>query len=216
MKPNAPSRFALSPPAGSPLLTLWVFLVATRAAVKADVYEYIDKYGHVHLTDRPERTGYSLLVKTFRSAGGSNYRRSAGIGSSKRSRARYSSLIAKAAHRYRLPDALLHAVIRAESVYDPFAVSHKGAVGLMQLMPDTARRYGVSNLTDPVANLQGGSRYLRDLLRLFQQNLRLALAAYNAGENAVIRHGYKIPPYQETRLYVEKVLQYYRQYQAVF
>jgi soluble lytic murein transglycosylase-like protein len=109
----------------------------------------------------------------------------------------------------------LHAVIRAESAYDPFAVSHKGAVGLMQLMPDTARRYGVSNLTDPVANLQGGSRYLRDLLRLFKQNLRLALAAYNAGENAVIRHGHKIPPYQETRLYVEKALRYYRQYQAV-
>jgi len=79
----------------------------------------------------------------------------------------------------------------------------------------TARRYGVRNFTVPMANVRGGSRYLHDLLRLFKQNLRLVLTAYNAGENAVIRHGYKIPPYQETQLYVEKVLQYYRQYQAV-
>ncbi len=216
MKRNKPSRFALSPPASSPLITLLVlFLVGVTPAAKADIYKYIDKYGRVHLTDKPEHTGYMLWVKTFRSAARGHNRRSSGIGSNKRNRARFSPLIASAAHRYRLPDALLHAVITAESAYNPIAVSHKGAVGLMQLMPDTARRYGVSNLTDPAANLQGGTRYLRDLLQLFKQNLRLALAAYNAGENAVIRHGYKIPPYQETQLYVEKVLQYYRHYQAV-
>ncbi|MGH8644346.1 MAG: transglycosylase SLT domain-containing protein [Gammaproteobacteria bacterium] len=204
-------RFALSPPAGSPLVTLLVFfLVGIAPATKADIYKYIDKYGGVHLTDKPEHTGYRLW-----SAARAHNRRSGGIGSNKKNRARFAPLIAKAAHRYQLPDALLHAVIAAESAYNPLAVSHKGAMGLMQLMPDTARRYGVRNLTDPMANLQGGSRYLRDLLRLFKQNLRLALAAYNAGENAVIRHGYQIPPYQETQLYVEKVLQYYRQYQAV-
>ncbi|MGH8659227.1 MAG: transglycosylase SLT domain-containing protein [Gammaproteobacteria bacterium] len=198
------------------MVTLLVFfLVGIAPAAKADIYKYIDKYGRVHLTDKPAHTGYRLLVKTFRSAARLHNRRSAGIGPNKKDRARFSPLIANAAHRYQLPDALLHAVITAESAYNPLAVSHKGAVGLMQLMPDTARRYGVRNLTDPMANLQGGSRYLRDLLRLFKQNLRLALAAYNAGENAVIRHGYKIPPYQETQLYVEKVLQYYRQYQAV-
>ncbi|MGH8613152.1 MAG: transglycosylase SLT domain-containing protein [Gammaproteobacteria bacterium] len=214
MKRNKLNRFALSPPPGSALTLLVFFLVGIPPA-NADIYKYIDKYGRVHLTDKPEHTGYRLLVKTFRSEARSKYRRSAGIGSNKKNRARFSPLIAKAAHRYQLPDALLHAVITAESAYNPLAISHKGAVGLMQLMPDTARRYGVRNLTDPMANVQGGSRYLRDLLRLFKQNLRLALAAYNAGENAVIRHGYKIPPYQETQLYVEKVLQYYRQYRTV-
>jgi len=209
-------RFTLSPPAGSPLVTLLVsFLVGIAPAVKADIYKYIDKYGRVHLTEKPEHTGYTLWADPFRSAARVNNRRSTGIGSNKKNRARFSPLIARAAQRYRLPDALLHAVITAESAYNPLAISHKGAVGLMQLMPDTARRYGVRNLTDPMANVQGGSRYLRDLLQLFKQNLRLALAAYNAGENAVIRHGYKIPPYQETQLYVEKVLQYYRQYRTV-
>ncbi|MGH8644749.1 MAG: DUF4124 domain-containing protein, partial [Gammaproteobacteria bacterium] len=111
MKPNKPSRFALSPPAGSPLLTLLVFfLVGITPAAKADIYKYIDKYGRVHLTDKPEHTGYRIWVKTFRSAARSNYRRSGGIGSNKKNRARFAPLIAKAAHRYQLPDALLHAV----------------------------------------------------------------------------------------------------------
>ncbi|MBA3493945.1 MAG: lytic transglycosylase domain-containing protein, partial [Gammaproteobacteria bacterium] len=88
-----------------------------------------------------------------------------------------------------------------------------GAVGLMQLMPGTALRYGVSNRKDPIANLSGGSRYLRDLMGMFRNNLVLALAAYNAGENAVIRYGRKIPPYPETQTYVRRVLQYYKQYQ---
>jgi soluble lytic murein transglycosylase-like protein len=86
-----------------------------------------------------------------------------------------------------------------------------GAVGMMQLMPDTARRYGVANRNDPIANIAGGSRYLRDLLHLFDSDVTLALAAYNAGENAVLQHGRKIPPYDETRLYVRKVLGFYQE-----
>ena len=116
------------------------------------------------------------------------------------------------AGQYGLPKSLLHAVITAESAYDPNAISRAGAVGLMQLMPETARRYGVNNRRNPSSNVSGGSRYLRDLLKMFNNNLVLALAAYNAGEGAVKRHGNKVPPYKETRNYVKKVIDYYREY----
>ncbi|MCG7956811.1 MAG: lytic transglycosylase domain-containing protein, partial [Candidatus Thiodiazotropha endolucinida] len=89
---------------------------------------------------------------------------------------------------------------------DPRAVSHKGAQGLMQLMPATAKRYGVENSYDPRQNLRGGATYLKDLLRMFEYDIKLALAAYNAGENAVIKYGKQIPPYPETQKYVKKVL----------
>jgi soluble lytic murein transglycosylase-like protein len=136
-----------------------------------------------------------------------------GYADSGKNRRLYAPAIAQAALRYKLPHALLHAVIKAESAYNPIAVSHAGAVGLMQLMPGTALRYGVINRKDPIANLSGGSRYLRHLMGMFKNNLVLALAAYNAGENAVIRYGRKIPPYPETQTYVRRVLQYYKQYQ---
>jgi soluble lytic murein transglycosylase-like protein len=172
----------------------------------ADIFKYVDKHGRVFLTDRPDRPGYKLLVRTWKGWSESSFTHSA------KYRAAYNALIARAATTYRLPNALLHAVITAESSYNANAISRAGAVGLMQLMPDTARRYGVSNRTDPRANILGGSRYLRDLLGMFNNNLVLALAAYNAGENAVIRHGKKIPPYPETQTYVKRVLEYYKRY----
>ena len=98
-----------------------------------------------------------------------------------------------------------------ESAYDPQALSRAGAMGLMQLMPGTAQRYGVSNAWDPVQNLDGGARYLRDLLKMFNQDLRLALAGYNAGEGAVQKYGNQIPPYRETQNYVVKVMDLMRQ-----
>jgi soluble lytic murein transglycosylase-like protein len=103
---------------------------------------------------------------------------------------------------------LLHAVVRAESAYNAGAVSPAGATGLMQLMPATAARYQVQNIEDPTENLRGGARYLRELLNLFGNDLQLALAAYNAGENAVAQYGNRIPPYPETQRYVRKVLQF--------
>ena len=103
-------------------------------------------------------------------------------------------------------------MITAESAYNPDAVSTAGAVGLMQLMPDTATRYGVRNRRDPVANVSGGTQYLHDLMTMFDGNLVLALAAYNAGENAVINNGNRIPPYKETETYVQRVLKYYNDY----
>src|SRR5512143_4200942 len=127
-------------------------------------------------------------------------------------RQRLMPAIQQVAVTYQLEPALLHAVISAESGYNPQARSPKGARGLMQLMPATARRFGVSDPDDPTANLQGGARYLRWLLDLFT-DLRLALAAYNAGEGAVQRYGNTLPPYPETRTYVRRVLEFYRVYQ---
>ena len=128
-------------------------------------------------------------------------------------RQRFSPHIDRIAAQNRLEPALLHAVISAESSYNPWAVSPKGAMGLMQLMPGTANRFGVGNPYDPVANMEGGARYLRWLLDLFNDT-RLAVAAYNAGEGAVQRYGNQIPPYRETQNYVVKVLGYYQQYRG--
>jgi soluble lytic murein transglycosylase-like protein len=127
----------------------------------------------------------------------------------KRAALRYQAQIARAAREAQVDPRLMHAVITVESGYNPTAVSPKGASGLMQLMPDTARRYGATNLFDPGQNLRAGAQYLRDLLELFSDDLNLVLAAYNAGENAVHRYGNRIPPYAETQAYVPRVLQHY-------
>ena len=119
-------------------------------------------------------------------------------------------IIANAARANGIDAKLVHAVIRAESGYNENAISSRGAVGLMQLIPATALRYGVTNSYDPTENISGGTRYLRDLLKMFNGNIELALAGYNAGENAVIRAGNRIPPYPETMAYVPKVLSFYR------
>ncbi len=121
----------------------------------------------------------------------------------------YDHALHEAAGRYRIDVELILAIIMAESRFDPRAKSKKGARGLMQLMPVTASAYDVSDAFDPAENIDAGTRYLRGLLDRFGGDLRLALAAYNAGEQAVLR--YKgVPPFPETRAYVEKVLQYYR------
>jgi soluble lytic murein transglycosylase-like protein len=122
---------------------------------------------------------------------------------------RYSPHIAQVAAEYGLAPELLHAVVQVESGYNAQAVSPKGAVGLMQLMPATARRLGVADRRDPLANLRGGARYLRNLIGLFSGDLSLALAAYNAGEAAVQRHARRIPPYAETIAYVRAVQRRY-------
>lgn len=118
----------------------------------------------------------------------------------------YATEIAAAARESDLDPALVHAVIQVESAYQAAAVSPKGALGLMQVLPETARRFGVDNPRDPAANLRAGTRYLRALLDRFDQRTDLALAAYNAGEGAVLRHAGTIPPYPETRRYVPAVL----------
>ncbi len=187
---------------------LGALLVLVPFLAGADIYKYVDGHGQVHLTDRPDHGGYRRLVKTWKgwSEAKLNFK------DLFKNRQKYSPTIAEAAKVHRLPPALLHAVITAESAYNPDAVSTAGAVGLMQLMPGTAERYGVRNRRDPTANVSGGTQYLRDLLVMFDDNLVLALAAYNAGENAVINNGRRIPPYKETEVYVQRVLKYYNDY----
>ena len=187
---------------------LGALLVLVPFLAGADIYKYVDGHGQVHLTDRPDHSGYRRLVKTWKgwSEAKLNFK------DVFKNRQKYSPTIADAAKVHRLPPALLHAVITAESAYNPDAVSTAGAVGLMQLMPGTAERYGVRNRRDPTANVSGGTQYLRDLLNMFDDNLVLALAAYNAGENAVINNGRRIPPYKETEVYVQRVLKYYNDY----
>lgn len=186
-------------------------LITLPLVAGADIYKYVDKYGRIHLSDKPAHDGYKRIIRTWKGWKEAQvaYRDSA------KNRKRYGQAIDAVAKQNRLPRALVHAVITAESAYDPNAVSHAGAVGLMQLMPGTAERYGVLNRKDPLANVAGGTRYLRDLLKMFDNNLVLALAAYNAGENAVIKYGNKIPPYEETQTYVQRVLKYYNNYKKV-
>lgn len=121
----------------------------------------------------------------------------------------YSPIIKRIAETHRIDQELVHVVIRAESDYDAFAISSAGAMGLMQLMPDTARQYGVGNVFDPAQNIEGGVRYLKDLVRLYGGRTKLVLAAYNAGQSAVSK--YKgIPPYPETRNYIAGIMRSYK------
>jgi len=182
-------------------------LLAVAGTARADLYTYTAPDGSVHFSNIPTDSRYELLIREGGTSG------DAGVAAS---RARFAPLVANAAAETGLPPGLLHAVVRAESNYDPLAVSPKGAVGLMQLMPETARRYGVADARDPAANLLGGARYLRDLLDQFNNDLSIALAAYNAGPGAVVRSGGAIPAYGETRRYVPKVLNLFRQNGGVF
>jgi soluble lytic murein transglycosylase-like protein len=181
----------------------------------ADIYRYVDEDGMVHFTNVPQDSRFKVYLKEKRKpdpvtetlAGEIRYY-------DEKERARYAKPIQDAARATRLDAALIHAVISAESGYNPFARSRKGAAGLMQLMPETAKRYGVKNRLDPAQNISGGARYLRDLIRMFNNDVQLAVAAYNAGENAVVRAGNRIPPYQETMTYVPRVMSYYKKYRT--
>ena len=175
----------------------------------AEVYKYRDARGHILLTDQPMR-GMTLLKRYGFTTGRPAARPGDVLKAMNRRRAVLAPMIERVANAHDLRPALIHAVIRAESAYRADAVSSKGAVGLMQLMPATAERYGVVDRSDPEQNLQGGVAYLRDLLDFFESDLRLALAAYNAGENAVMRYGNAIPPYPETQNYVRKVIRFYQ------
>ena len=181
----------------------------TRAS--AGTYDYYSYYSKA-LLGYPElrssgRTSPTDLRPANLLAGGLEFDRPRPLNQANRKL--YTPQIEQIARTYGLDPRLLHAVIGAESAYDPAAVSNKGAMGLMQLMPDTARRFGVQNPFDPTANLHGGARYLRWLMDRFQSDLELVLAAYNAGEGAAERYGNAIPPYEETRTYVARVLDYY-------
>jgi soluble lytic murein transglycosylase-like protein len=181
----------------------------------ADVYAYTAADGTVSLSNVPADARYEVLIASQQAdvaaapAAKPTKPRPGLAGNT-----RYDRMIEDVSRTYGLESALLHAVIAVESSYNPKAVSNKGAAGLMQLMPGTAKRYGVADAFDPAQNLGGGARYLRDLLEMFDSDVSLALAAFNAGENAVKKHGNNIPPYRETLRYVPRVLDYYQRYRA--
>jgi len=185
------------------------------SSAQAEIYRYTNSSGDTVFTDRPMKgSGYRLVWRSgsgpFKPSSSSGIRvHSSGKKHHWKHKKFYSPMIRRVAKKAKLSPELLHAVIQAESSYNPKAKSSAGAAGLMQLMPGTASRYGVTNIWDPSQNLEGGARYLRDLLDMFKNNLRLALAAYNAGENAVKKYGNKIPPYPETQKYVRKVIDFY-------
>ncbi|MGE5154211.1 MAG: lytic transglycosylase domain-containing protein [Bdellovibrio bacteriovorus] len=199
------------------LVLMALVLVLGALEASADVYKYVDAKGNTYFTDAPLRgSKYKLEWKReSRKLIKENQQRLASLTPKERPsirleerRARFERLISANARRYNLAPELIHAVIRAESAYDHTAVSSAGAQGLMQLMPGTAARYGVRDSFNPAENVRGGAAYLRDLLDMFDQDLRLALAGYNAGENAVIKYGRRIPPYSETQNYVRIVLRH--------
>ena len=203
-----------------------LLLAAAAAPCHADIYAFLDEQGVAHFADYPLDSRYQLYMKTKPPEPRISVEMTPGepatLGETAPSGGtlplqagkRYADMIAKVAREQKLEPALLHAVIAVESAYNSQAKSPKGATGLMQLMPDTARRYGVTDLLNPLENLRGGARYLRDLLGMFNNNLKLVLAAYNAGEGAVIRSGNAIPNYPETRAYVPRVLQHYELYRS--
>jgi soluble lytic murein transglycosylase len=177
-----------------------------RAA--AEIYMYRDQHGTVHFSNAPAAAGYRRYAPRAAS-----FPISARFSPGDRARrAAYDPIIEEAAERHRVDAALIKAVIRTESNFIPYARSPKGALGLMQLMPATARRHNVWRAFDPNENIEGGTQHLRLLLDQYNGNVRLALAAYNAGENAVERHG-GVPPYPETIEYLQRVLRYRDQYQ---
>lgn len=182
--------------------SLWLPLTLSPAPSGADMYQYTDEHGTVHLSNVPSDPRYRRVSPAPRRP------------ASRLAPAEVDRLVGRYARRNDLPPALLRAVIKTESDFNPVAVSHAGAIGLMQLMPKTALRLNVRNPFDPEQNVRGGSAHLRALLDRFEGNLALALGAYNAGAAAVERYN-ALPPYRETRRFVQKVLRNYRRYLAV-
>ena len=200
------------------LVVALAFSWAYAAEAMADVYGYTDEVGAINLTDNPVNEDYVLLAVTPPEPVAPVLASLPSTFTSIESKpleanTPYLDVINNAAETSGVEGRLLHAVITAESNYNPKALSPKGAQGLMQLMPRTARQYGVSNAFDPKQNIQGGARYLAYLLRLFDNDVVLSVAAYNAGENAVISHGRKVPPFRETTAYVSKVINLYKRYE---
>jgi len=167
----------------------------------AEIYKYVDGDGVLHLTNVPNGK-YNLVLKE----GWLQFHLDSNL-------EKYDPLIWRAAEKYRVDYALVKAVIKAESNFNPRAISNAGARGLMQLMPETANALRVNDPFHPEDNIEGGVRHLRYLLDLFKGNLHLVLAAYNAGEEAVFRYN-DIPPYRETQTYIQRVLKYFRNYSS--
>lgn len=198
-------------------IALTLSLAIAASPCLADIYGYVDENGVAHLSKAPLDSRYILFKKEIEAPAEREERAMEPVAPAPAASAHqpYAALVSQVAREQGVDAALLHAVITVESGYNARARSPKGASGLMQLMPATAARYGVSDVWNPLENIRGGARLLRDLLGVFKDDLNLALAAYNAGEGAVTNSGNKIPPYAETRRYVPRVLQHYNRYRGV-
>ncbi len=182
------------------LLCVFTAFWGTAQPARADIYRYVDSEGVIHFSNVPCDTRYTIFIRTV-----------------KKDPARYihdyEDIINKASGKFGVDRSLIKAVIKAESDFNHQAVSHKGAQGLMQLMPQTAQVLDVKDPFDPEANILGGTKYLSSLIKRFKGDIRLALAAYNAGPETV--ESYKdIPPFDETRGFVDRVLTYAGGYDA--
>lgn len=189
------------------MFTFGMVAALTAQVAGADIYTFVDSAGIAHYTNVPVDPRYQFLLATPRELTRSGEPYSPDMLARS---ALYDPIIEKAAASSSVAPDLLRAVIAVESGFNASAVSKKGAVGLMQLMPATARRYGASNRYDPRQNVHAGARYLKALIDRYDKDLNLALAAYNAGEEAVERYGRRIPPFRETEAYVPRVLKVYR------
>jgi soluble lytic murein transglycosylase-like protein len=193
-------------------------------AVSDPIYATPTPSGKISYTNTPKNEDSRVLFRALSAqvwAFRKNFRGDAGeVASTGKARripvvsAQLNGYIERAAREAGLDVNLVRAVILVESAFQPTARSHANARGLMQVIPATGRRYGVHDLFDPQLNLYAGTRYLADLLKMFNGNVELALAGYNAGEGAVIRHGRRIPPFAETQAYVPAVLAAWRQFKA--
>jgi soluble lytic murein transglycosylase len=184
------------------LIYAWLLgLLLAASTVHGDIYRYIDENGVMHFTNTPTSSShqYQLFLKERPKL------------TSSQSSSQYDHLIADASQRYGVDIPLLKAIIRAESGFDHKAVSKKGAMGLMQIMPDNFRLLGIRDPFDPWENIDAGTRYFKQMYERFKGKLALSLAAYNAGPSAV-EYYQTIPPYEETEGYVKRVLLYYYNY----
>ena len=217
------------------LVALLILPCAFASTARADLWAYVDAQGRSHLANHQVDSRYTLFFKgptTLDVPDAATDERASALAALSGTRLyqramderivrRYASLIETHARTNGLDPAFVKAVIAVESAFDPLAVSTKGAIGLMQVIPETAARYGLTSdarlsiadkLRDPTTNVRIGTRYLRDLLARYENDMMLALAAYNAGEGAVAHHDNAIPPFAETRGYVMRVRQVYSLY----
>jgi soluble lytic murein transglycosylase-like protein len=195
-----------------PILAFGIFATWSGTAA-ADIYAYTDANGVRHITNVPQGDSRYQLIYKSRYTKPKGWVDSPSAAYWRLNPSAFDDLIRSTASQHGIDPSLVRAVMHAESGFNPQAVSPKGAAGLMQLMPATASRFGVSNIYDPLENVRGGVAYLRFLLNLFDGDVRLAVAAYNAGEGAVKKFG-GIPPYDETITYVARVMNLHGRYRA--
>ncbi len=196
---------------GRGLLAGAMLLAVVPVAAKADIYLKRDADGVLHFTNVPAERGYRVIFRETAPVPSRRFIPRAGASPLATDPSRFDDIISEMAARYGVEKQLVRAVIKAESDFQPWAVSRKGAMGLMQLMPETAAQHRVRNIFDPRENIEGGVKHLRKLLVRYRGNVIKALAAYNAGEGAVDGFG-GLPPIGETRDYVRRVLTFRREY----